>query len=151
MPSLANAVLLLTLAVSIPPQSSAVPTRVTIQANGQWTTEVSGEETVRDCATFRPTARQVRDYFAAAIPVDTRAYNHDLSMSRCHARGSARFGNRPAEWRIDRARRGMAVFANGERRYFYCVTCPAPPFEPVSDEDRAIAAQLIKAQPTPPR
>lgn len=151
MPSLVNAVLLLTLTAAIQPQSPAVPTRVTIEANGQWTTEVSGEETVRDCATFRPTARQIRDYFAAAIPVDTRAYNHDLSMSRCHARGSARFGDRTAEWRIDRARRGMALFANGERRYFYCVTCPAPPFEEVSDEDREIAVELIKAQATAPR
>ncbi|MEG3088013.1 hypothetical protein [Sphingomonas sp. PB4P5] len=112
------------------------PITVTITGNGLRSNSVSSDETAAYCARFRLTVRQVRGYFARAETVDDRAYNHDLDMSRCHARGTVRLPDGDGgRWTIDRARRGVLVRRDGSRRYMVCTACPAPPFDEIDPAD----------------
>ena len=109
---------------------------VTITGNGLRSDSVSSDETAAYCARFRLTPRQVRHYFARAKTVDSRAYNHDLDMSRCYATGTVRLPDGDGGvWTIDRARRGVLVRRDGSRRYMVCTTCPAPPFDEYDPDD----------------
>lgn len=112
-------------------------TSITITANGARSLDVSGEETAAACSRFLLRAKDVREFFKVAQPVDFRAYHHDLEMSRCHARGRIRFadGSGGHFW-IDRERRGRLLLTSGRTIFLYCRRCTARLFEPVYDPDR---------------
>jgi len=123
-----------------------IAAKVVVASNGARSMSVSGDETVDFCANFRLSARDVRDYFASAQQVNSQAYNHDLDMSRCHASGTVRFTNGwQGQWTIDLMRRGSLRLANGRRFFFYCVDCTSIKFDPLTDEDREIGRELIRA------
>lgn len=111
-------------------------TTVVVTENGLRSAEVSGDETVADCAAFRLTPVQVSDYFARARSVDARTYGHDLDMSRCRAVGTIRSADgSDSSWMIDEARRGHVARTNGAHHYFFCADCPAPPFFKIDPAD----------------
>jgi len=109
---------------------------LTITTNGARSDDVSGDETAASCAEFRLRPRDVWAYFAATLPVDARAYHHDLEMSRCRAGGAIRLRNgERGQWSIDRERRGLVMLEDGRPFYLYCPRCTAKVYEPVYDPD----------------
>lgn len=122
------------------PAAQRLPSRVaavTITTNGARSDGVNGDETAAYCAAFRLRPRDVLDYFAVARPVDTRAYQHDLEMSRCQAAGGIRLRNgERGHWLIDQERRGLVVLEDGRAIYLYCPRCTAKVYEPVRSGSR---------------
>lgn len=129
-------------AATAPP--GLVATRIGIDRNGARSNDVSGEETAAACARFRLTRRDVWTYLTTATRVDARAFHHDLSMSRCHARGTVTLADgRRARWFIDLERRGALYLTGGRTLYFYCGACTARAYDEADAEDIAIAASPI--------
>ena len=121
--------------------------RVTIQANGARSDAVTGDESVASCRRFQLTPADVRGYFAQAAPVERRAFEHDLNMSRCHARGVLQTARgRQARWFIDLERRGRLEFAGGLRLHFFCPDCTSSKFDELDDDDRENARSLLRSR-----
>lgn len=98
-----------------------------------------GDERIAACGRVRLSANDVRGFFGAARRVDRIAF-HDLPMSRCHAAGSPRLrdGTR-GRWFVHLERRGSLRLADGRTWYFFCLACRSSRFDPVDEDDRAIA------------
>ena len=108
-----------------------------ITANGAWSDGVSGDETPAQCAPFRLTMRDIRQYFARARRVDARAYHHDLEMSRCQVEGTAILAHGVrGRWWIDQERRGLLLLPDGTPFHFYCPACTSRRYERVYDPAR---------------
>ena len=104
---------------------------VVISNNAAWTDDVYTEELREDCATFKLTQRDVRDYFRLAEQVDYEDYGAYRLPSRCYAAGKISFasGDR-GTWRIDFERRGLLELSDGRTFYFFCSRCRFKAFYP---------------------
>lgn len=97
---------------------------ITVERNGAWTTDISGDEPREACTDFILTQGDVRQFFEIARDATEREYGHDLEMSRCYASGRVALRDgRNAHWKIDRTRRGALWFPDGSILYFYCGKC----------------------------
>ena len=115
----------------ITPYKVASIKSVVIEKTGAWTDEVYSDETPEDCAKFKLSERDVRDYFRRAKQIDDETYGAYYLPSRCYAAGEIAFvsGDR-GTWRIDFERRGVLKLSDGRKLYFFCSACRSRAFYP---------------------
>lgn len=107
-------------------------TALTLSNNGV-TSPASGEP-VAQCATFKLSDQEVRDYIGKAAAVTEQDYFHMLDWSPCYASGTVTFKNGvTGDWSIQQYRAGSLVLNNGQTLYLYCPECQANAFQ-ASDE-----------------
>ncbi|MCF6257651.1 MAG: hypothetical protein L3J98_03380 [Gammaproteobacteria bacterium] len=101
-----------------------------IDSNGSYSGYISFNETTEYCKTFVLKKSEVVDFFKQSRAVTSREYAHDLMASNCYASGGFILSTGIAgTWKIDRARRGMINFDNGDdTKYYYCSECKSTLF-----------------------
>jgi len=99
--------------------------KIVIKETGKWSEMLSSsDETLADCAEFKPTERDVREFFLRARRISYRIYGGILDASRCYAVGEIVFSNGDeGKWVIDPFRRGLLTLSDGRNIYFYCTKC----------------------------
>jgi hypothetical protein len=104
---------------------------VVIKINAAWTDEVYSDETPDDCAKFKLSERDVRDFFRRVKQIDHEAYGAYYLPSRCYAAGEIAFVNGDrGTWRIDFERRGVLKLSDDRKLYFFCSQCRSKVFYP---------------------
>lgn len=117
--------------VTVSPHKVTTIKSVVISKNAAWTDDVYTEESPEDCATFKLTQRDVRDYFRLAEQVDDEDYGAYRLPSRCYAAGEISFASGVrGTWRIDFERRGLLELTDGRTFYFFCSKCKSKAFYP---------------------
>lgn len=115
----------------IKPYKVATIKSVVIKHNAAWTDEVYSDETPGDCAKFKLSERDVRDFFRRVKQIDYETYGLYYLASRCYATGEIVFANGDRGiWRIDFERRGVLKLSDGRKLYFFCSTCRSKAFYP---------------------
>lgn len=80
------------------------------------------------CATFKPTATQVKRFFATAKTVDQGAADATLDRSPCQASGTITFvDGSKGRWTIEQLRVGMLTRGR-TRTLLFCKACRTRPF-----------------------
>jgi hypothetical protein len=104
--------------------------KIVIEDTGKWSEmRSSSEETPDDCAEFKLTERDVREFFLRARRVSYRMYGGVLDASRCYAIGKVVFANGDqGKWVIDPFRRGLLSLSDGRNIYFFCTKCRSKVF-----------------------
>ena len=75
------------------------------------------------CATFQPTARQIRRFFAKGKRVSKVGYVRNADWSACHATGDLQLkGGKTATWLVQRLGAGYLQMDDA-RYYFDCPAC----------------------------
>jgi len=116
---------------SIRPYKVASIKSVVIEKTGAWADEVYSDETPDDCAKFKLSERDVRDFFRLAKQIDHETYGAYYLPSRCYAAGEIAFVNGDrGTWRIDFERRGVLILSDGRKLYFFCSACRSRAFYP---------------------
>jgi hypothetical protein len=115
----------------IKPYKVATIKSVIIEETGAWTEDVYSDETPGDCAKFKFSELDVRDFFRRAKQIDYETYGAYYLASRCYATGAIVFksGDR-GTWRIDFERRGILKLSDGRKLYFFCSKCRSKAFYP---------------------
>lgn len=92
--------------------------------NGEYSDEISSDESADICREFILSEDQVVLFFSTAYSVNLSNYEHELIASNCYADGNISIENRVVgSWRIDRARRGLIKFNGREPVYYFCADC----------------------------
>lgn len=100
---------------------------VTIRNSGA-TSPTSGEPT-EQCADFKPSYQEIREYIGKAVEVAEHDYFHMLDWSPCYASGEVTFENGVTGiWAIQQYRAGSLKLSNGRTLYLYCPRCQAKAF-----------------------
>jgi hypothetical protein len=103
---------------------------VTIRNSGA-TSPVSGERT-EQCAGFKLSYREIREYIGKAAEVAEHDYFHMLDWSPCYTSGDVAFKNGVTGiWAIQQYRAGSLKMSNGRTLYLYCPRCQAKAFPSV--------------------
>ena len=96
---------------------------VTVDRTGLGESERKATSEPEPCATFRPSAAQIRTFIARARRVSQRDFLHETDWSACHAMGHVQFqGGARAEWMVQRLGAGY-VSVDGARHYLHCADC----------------------------
>jgi hypothetical protein len=86
-------------------------------------------ETPNECAEFRPSESDIREFFLRARRVSYQMYWNILDTSMCYAVGESVFANGDrGVWRVDPARRGILTLSDGRNIYLFCTKCRAKVF-----------------------
>jgi hypothetical protein len=105
---------------------------VTIRNNGA--TSPASDEPAPECAGFKLSYQEIREYIGQAAEVAEHDYFHMLDWSPCHASGEVTFRNGSTGiWAIQQYRAGSLRLSNGKTLYLYCPRCQAKAF-PSPDE-----------------
>lgn len=97
---------------------------VHIENNGDYSGNISSDESPEMCKDFILTESDVFDFFVRSRPITLREYQHDLTASNCYASGSFVSKNGvEGTWKIDRSRRGFLSTPNSDSAYYYCGEC----------------------------
>ena len=105
---------------------------VTIRNSGA-TSPASGEPAVQ-CADFKLSNQEIREYISKAAEVAEHDYFHMLDWSPCYASGNVAFKNGlTGIWAIQQYRAGSLKLSDGRTLYLYCPRCQATAF-PSADE-----------------
>ena len=101
---------------------------VTIEQSGYAATPV--REPGLDCATFRPSAAQIRAYLGKAKRVpDYQSADATIDMVPCKARGTVRFADgRRGRWEVEQARFGNITVAGRPKMLLYTAARLGFPF-----------------------
>jgi len=103
---------------------------VTIKKIEAWPDDNYTEETLEDCAKFKLSKQDVRDFLRRAEQIDYERFSYYLA-SRCYAMGEIAFANGDrGTWRIDFERRGVLNLSSGRKLYFFCSRCTSKAFYP---------------------
>lgn len=106
--------------------------RVTIRNSGA-ISPASGEP-AEQCADFKLSYEEIREYIVKAAEVAEHDYFHMLDWSPCNASGEVTFKNGVTGfWAIQQYRAGSLKLSNGRTLYLYCPQCKAKAF-PSADE-----------------
>lgn len=104
---------------------------VAIEKIEAWPDEGYTEETPEDCAKFKLTKQDVRDFFRRASQIDYETFYYYHLPSRCYAMGKIAFANGArGTWRIDFERRGVLNLSDGRKLYYFCSKCRSKAFYP---------------------
>ena len=115
----------------IKPYKITATKSIAIQNNAAWTEDVYSDETPGDCAKFKLSEQDVRDFFRRAKQIDYEAFGAYYLASRCYAAGAIAFVNGDrGTWRIDFERRGVLKLSDGRKLYFFCSACRSRAFYP---------------------
>jgi hypothetical protein len=110
------------------PQISAV----TIRNSGA--TSPSSGKPAAQCADFKLSYQEIREYIGKAAEVAEHDYFHMLDWSPCYASGEVVFKNGVTGiWAVQQYRAGSLKLSNGRTLYLYCPRCKANAF-PSADE-----------------
>jgi hypothetical protein len=102
---------------------------VTIRNSGA--TSLASGETAAQCADFKLSSQEIREYIGKAGEVDEHDYFHMLDWSPCHASGEVVLKNGVTGiWAIQQYRAGSLKLSNGRTLYLYCPRCQAKAFLP---------------------
>jgi hypothetical protein len=105
---------------------------LTIRNSGA-TSPASGEP-AEQCADFKLSYQEIREYIGKAAEVAEHDYFHMLDWSPCYASGEVAFKNGVTGiWAIQQYRAGSLKLSNGRTLYLYCPRCQAKAF-PSADE-----------------
>lgn len=105
---------------------------VTIRNSGA--TSPASSNPVEQCADFKLSYQEVREYIGKAAEVAEHDYFHMLDWSPCYASGEITFKNGVTGiWAIQQYRAGSLKLSNGRTLYLYCPQCKAKAF-PSADE-----------------
>jgi len=97
---------------------------VIFESNGSFSGDISGNETEAVCKEFVLSEDEGKNFFLQSRVATEREYTHDLLPSNCFSGGTLTTSQgRLATWKIDRARRGYLIFADGDVQYLYCADC----------------------------
>jgi hypothetical protein len=81
-------------------------------------------ETPKECADFKPTEKDIREFFLRARRVSYQMHWNILDPSMCYAIGEVAFANGDrGVWRIDAARRGILTLPDSRNIYLFCTKC----------------------------
>lgn len=106
--------------------------KVTIQ-NGDAVFADAGEQAAQ-CANFKLSLREVREYLGRAAEIAEHDYFHMIDWSPCYVRGEVAFRNGiTGIWAIQQYRGGLLRLSNGRTLYLFCPRCHAKGF-PSADE-----------------
>lgn len=73
-----------------------------------------GEREIDECKAFRPTPRDIREFFLKSYPVPARLGQHDR-YSPCHATGTVEFSdNTRGKWKISSSGAGTLFWDTGD-------------------------------------
>jgi hypothetical protein len=110
---------------------SAIST-ITIRNSGA-TSPASSEPAVQ-CADFKLSTQEIREYIGKAAEVAEHDYFHMLDWSPCYTSGEVAFKNGVTGiWTIQQYRAGSLKLSDGRILYLYCPRCQAKTF-PSTDE-----------------
>jgi hypothetical protein len=102
-------------------------TKVTVRNSGA-TSPASGEP-AEQCADFKLSYHEIREYIGKAAEVAEHDYFHMLDWSPCYASGEVTFKNGlTGIWAIQQYRAGSLKLSNGRTYYLYCPQCQARAF-----------------------
>lgn len=102
---------------------------VTIRNSGA--TSPSSREPAEQCANFRLSYQEIREYLNSAAEVIEHDYFHMLDWSPCYASGDVVFQDGvTGSWSIQQYRAGSLRLSNGRILYLYCPQCQAKAFPP---------------------
>ena len=105
---------------------------ITLRNSGA-TSPVPGEPAAQ-CADFKLSDREIREYIGKAAEVAEHDYFHMLDWSPCYANGEVAFKNGVTGiWAIQQYRAGSLKLSSGQTLYLYCPRCQAKAF-PSADE-----------------
>lgn len=100
---------------------------VTIRNSGA-KSAASGEP-AEQCADFKLSYQEIREYIGKAAEVAEHDYFHMLDWSPCYASGEVAFKNGVTGiWAIQQYRAGSLKLSNGRTLYLYCPQCQAKAF-----------------------
>jgi hypothetical protein len=96
-------------------------------------TSLTSGEPAAQCADFKLSSHEIREYIGKAAEVDEHDYFHMLDWSPCHASGEVAFKNGVTGiWSIQQYRAGWLKLSNGRTLYLYCPRCQAKAFPPAA-------------------
>lgn len=102
---------------------------VTIRTSGA--TAPSSREPAEQCANFRLSYQEIREYINRAAEVTEHDYFHMLDWSPCYVSGDIAFQDGvTGSWSIQQYRAGSLRLSNGKTLYLYCPQCQAKAFPP---------------------
>ncbi|HWW72594.1 MAG TPA: hypothetical protein VN089_21845 [Duganella sp.] len=102
-------------------------TTLTIQSSGA-TSPASGEPAAQ-CADFKLSYQEIREYIGKAAEVAEHDYLHMLDWSPCYTSGEVTFKNGVTGiWSIQQYRAGSLKLSNGRTLYLYCPQCQGAAF-----------------------
>lgn len=105
---------------------------VTRQSSGA-TSTASGKPAAQ-CAVFKLSDQEIREYIRKAAEVTEHDYFHMLDWSPCYASGEVAFKNGVnGIWAIQQYRAGSLKLSNGQTLYLYCPRCRAKAFPPADE------------------
>jgi hypothetical protein len=105
---------------------------ITVRSSGA-TSPASGGP-VAQCADFKLSHQEIREYIGKAAEVAEHDYFHMLDWSPCYASGEVIFKNGvTGTWAIQQYRAGTLKLSDGRTLYLYCPRCQAKAF-PFADE-----------------
>jgi hypothetical protein len=107
-------------------------TTITIRNIGA-ASPASGEQ-AEQCAGFKLSYPEIREYLGKAAEVAEHDYFHMLDWSPCYASGKITLKNGVTGiWAIQQYRAGSLKLSNGRTLYLYCPQCQVKAF-PAADE-----------------
>ncbi|NHZ89843.1 hypothetical protein F2P45_12585 [Massilia sp. CCM 8733] len=102
---------------------------VTIQNSGA--TSPAAREPAEQCAKFKLSNKEIRQYLGKAGEVAEHDYLHMLDWSPCYSSGEVTFKDGvKGVWEIQQYRAGSLKLNNGRTVYLYCPQCKAKAFPP---------------------
>ena len=106
--------------------------KVTRQNSGA--TSPASTEPAAQCARFKLSEQEIREYIGKAAEVTEHDYFHMLDWSPCYASGEVVFKNGVTGiWAIQQYRAGSLKLNNGQTLYLYCPRCRAKAFPPADE------------------
>lgn len=100
---------------------------VTIENSGA--TSPAAKEPAGECASFKLSNKEIRQYLGKASEVAEHDYLHMLDWSPCYNSGKVTFKNgQTGTWEIQQYRAGTLKLNDGKTVYLYCPRCKAKGF-----------------------
>ena len=106
--------------------------KITIRNSGA--KSPASNEPTEQCADFKLSYQEIREYISKAAEVAEHDYFHMLDWSPCHASGELAFRSGVTGiWAIQQYRAGSLKLSDGRTMYLYCPRCKAKAFPPAND------------------
>lgn len=115
-------------------RKTQLPPISTITIRNSGAKSPASNEPSEQCADFKLSYQEVREYIRKAAQVAEHDYFHMLDWSPCHASGEVAFkGGVTGVWAIQQYRAGSLKLSDGRTIYLYCPRCKAEAFSPADD------------------
>lgn len=102
-------------------------TRVAIETSGA--TSAAAKEPDEQCASFKLSNKEIRQFLGKASEVAEHDYLHMLDWSPCYTSGTVTFKNgETGTWEIQQYRAATLKLNSGKTVYLYCPRCKAKGF-----------------------